>query len=90
MAVTGSEDEGGGGVRVGGWGGGLRHNSSSGEQKFYLNPGKSRQAWQSWLSLHRKSATDYSQAKPSHESVAWETRPRLRLKGPEVSNPSLG
>lgn len=35
------------------------------QRRIYLYPWKSRQPWKSWLSLHRKSVTCYSQAKLS-------------------------
>ena len=42
------------------------------QRSIYLYPRESRQPWKSWLSLHRKSVTCYSQAKLSQaSSVGW-------------------
>lgn len=41
---------------------------------IYLNPGESRKPWKSWLTLCRKSATNYSQTKPPLLAMSLETQ----------------
>lgn len=62
---------------------------------IYLNPGKSRQPWKSWLTLCRKSTTNYSQTKPPLLAMSLETQlnhnwfpinPQYQKIGPDSPN----
>lgn len=59
--APGDEDE----ERREGGGGGEWNDWGQQQRSIYLYPRESRQPWKSWFSLHRKSATCYSQAKLS-------------------------